>query len=376
MLLCMAAAEVVTVSATPGVATATISGRVLDQDGTPANSVQVQASGSQGLLDQARTGGQGRFILTISDVSQDVTVDLVDVKYGQLKDQDPRPGVADRRPGSRRRRRHLVVRRRRGQGVERGQDVQPCSGSRRLPAAVQAAPGQLAPVHPAPQPPLHGGVRQGVPAATDAADRAGQLHALAVACRPGAGEARPCPSGPRSPRSSSTTSATSTTSRRGRASAGRGSCPRGRPLQPRVRQPARRHCGALHGRPGRHQPAGGPPQLDPVPRPGADGDRLRRHVQRAVRHLEAVEVQTDAALGAVAEPRRDFPTNLEPRGRWSFSSTRLNDVDFSQARVRVTRAGHRVPLARITRSLYYGNMSTLTFDFKRPPVRGTCTLCG
>ncbi len=370
MLLCMAAAEVVTVSATTGVATATIAGRVLDQDGTPANSVHVRASSSQGLIDQVRTGGQGRFILTISDVSQPVKVGLVDVRYGQLKSTTLDPvsltsgqaldvgdvamtsgGVAGRAANAVKTSRRSAVR----NAYHR--QYRPLLVNSRLFTPRRNRPCTVAygKAYPRQRTRLIQQVNfmrslVGV-APVKESPTLSERAAAAALIEYHLGYLNHFP-----PRSSQCWS------RVGARAAGRSNLAYGS-------RPADTVALYMDDPGDSNRPVG---HRSWILSPG--------QVRMGTGHVGTFNALYVISKQSKSKPTPRwvrwpspgyFPTNLEPRGRWSFSSTRMLDVDFSKARVRVTRAGHGVPLARITRSMYYGNMSTLTFDFQRPPVRGT-----
>ncbi len=369
MLLCMAAAEI-TVPASAGTATATITGRVLDGDGTPVNALRVEATNSTGVIAEAATGGQGRFTLTITDVSESVVVHLVDVAYGQLRARTlaPVPLTA-------------------GQAVDVG-DVTMSSGGTAGRAANAVKTSSRAAVRSAyvtRYRPLLVGQRLFVPRR----DRP---------CRVvyGKGYARQ--------RARQITQVNFMRSLAGVAPVKQSAL-----LSERAAAAAliEYHLGYLNHFPprssqcwtrvgsraaGHSNLAYGSAPSDTVGLYMTDPGDSNRPVGHRSWILDPSQVQmgtgsvgTFNALYVVSKSARSnptprwmrwpsagyFPSNLEPRGRWSFSSTRLNDVDLNGARVRVTRAGHRVALARLTRSMYYGRMTTLTFDFKRPPTRGT-----
>ncbi len=368
MALCLGAAAL-TAPATAGVATATITGRVLDQDGTPANRVQVRAANSTGLIAQANTGGQGRFTLTTTDVSEDVVVNLVDIAYGQLRSRTLAP-------------------------------VPVAAGQTSAVGAVTMSSGGAA-----------GRAANAVKTSSRAAVRLAYLRKykpLLVGQRLFTPRSnRPCTVryGKGYPRQR-TRQITQVNFMR--SLVGVAPVKENATLSQRAAAAAliEYHLGYLNHTPprssrcwtavgsraaGHSNLAYGSAPADTVELYMDDPGDSNRAVGHRSWILSPSQVQmgtgyvgTFNALYVISKQAKSkptprwvrwpspgyFPTNLEPRGRWSFSSTRLSDVDLGRARVRVTRAGHRVPLARVTRSLYYGNMSTLTFDFKRPPARG------
>lgn len=61
-----------------------------------------------------------------------------------------------------------------------------------------------------------------------------------------------------------------------------------------------------------------------------------------------------------------FPGELEPAGRWSYSTTRQYDVSFEHAKVRATVAGRKLKLSQYPPEIGYGYQSTIVWQFRRP----------